>query len=89
MTETTLKSVVVLDPETRMFKPAAHNLAAPEAVDLVQTFSTEGRTARVIDQEHRHRSADPLKCKFCALAAEHVSAHVASPTEDANREAAS
>jgi hypothetical protein len=30
-----------------------------------------------------------LKCKFCALAAEHVSAHVASPTEDANREAAS
>jgi len=73
MTESTLKSVIVLDPETRGFKPSAHNLAASEAVNLAEQFSNENRTAKVLDQEERHRTSDSTKCRACKKAAEAAS----------------
>lgn len=73
MTDSTLKSVLVLDPETQEYKPEAHNLAASEAVNLAQQFSKENRTAKVLDQEGRHRTSDPAKCGRCKKAAETAS----------------
>jgi hypothetical protein len=88
MTESTLKSVVVLDPETQGYKPAAHNLAATQAVDLVQQFSQEDRTAKVIDQEQRHRTSDPVKCRICKKAAEQASLQTEADAHDSDRDAA-
>jgi hypothetical protein len=73
MTDSTLKFVVVLDPETRGYKPAGHNLAASEAVTLAEQFSGENRPAKVLDQEERHRTSDPAKCRACKKAAEATS----------------
>jgi hypothetical protein len=70
MTDSTLKLVLVLDPETRGFKPNAHNLTASDAVNLAQQFSNENRTAKVLDQKDRHRTSDPTKCRACQKAAE-------------------
>jgi hypothetical protein len=69
MTDSALKSVIVLDPETQAFKPNAHNLAASDAVNLAEQFSGENRTAKVLDQEERHRTSDPTKCRACQKAA--------------------
>ena len=73
MTNSTLKSVIVLDPETQGFKPNAHNLAASDAVNLAEQFSNENRTAKVLDQVDRHRTSDPTKCRACQKAAATVS----------------
>jgi hypothetical protein len=73
MTDSALKSVCVLDPETAGYKPAAHNLAVSEAVSLAEQFSAGDRTAKVLDQEERHRTSDPTKCRACKKAAEATS----------------
>lgn len=72
MTDSTLKIVIVFDPETKGYKPAAHNLEASAATDLVQQFSTENRSAKILDQEKHHRASDPTKCSVCKKAAEAV-----------------
>jgi hypothetical protein len=72
MTDSTLKIVVLLDPETKGYKPAAHNLEPSGATDLVQQFSAESRTAKILDQQKRHRNPDPTKCTFCKKAADAV-----------------
>jgi hypothetical protein len=74
MSDSTLKCVILLDPETRAYKPTAHNLNAGLAVEQ---FSADPR-ARIIDQAERHRSSDARKCKACKKAAdEATSQHVA------------
>jgi hypothetical protein len=79
MTDSTLKTVVVLDPETRGFKPTAHNLAASDAVNLAEQFSNENRTAKVLDQREHHRTSDPTRCRPCQKAA----ATASQPPDDA------
>lgn len=69
MSESTLKTVLVLDTETQWYKPAAHNKTAADADGLVQHFSNEGRQAKAVDQTQRHRTSDPAKCKPCKEAA--------------------
>jgi UDP-glucose 6-dehydrogenase len=69
MTDSTLKSVVVFDPETQGYKPSTHNLAASDAVNLVEELSGEGKTTKVLDQEERHRTSDAAKCRACQKAA--------------------
>jgi hypothetical protein len=69
MTDSTLKLVVVLDPETQGYKPEAHNLAASEALNLAERFSNENRMARVLDQKDRHLVSYPAKCRVCKKAA--------------------
>jgi hypothetical protein len=73
MTDSTLKLVIVLDPETQGFKPNAHNLAAADAVNLAEQFSNENRTAKVLDQLDRHRTSDPTKCRACQKAGATIS----------------
>ena len=73
MTDSTLKSVVVLDPESQAYRPSAHNLGASEAVTLAEQFSNENRTAKVLDQLDRHRTSDPTKCRACQKAAATIS----------------
>ena len=82
MTDSTLKSVVVLDPETEGYKPAAHNLTASEALNLAEQFSGEGRTAKVLDQEERHRPSDAKKCRACQNAAAAVPQPDAAETSE-------
>jgi hypothetical protein len=89
VTDSTLKTVVALDPETGEYKPAAHNLSASDAVDLVQKFSGENRTAKLLDQEKRHRTSDLTKCGRCKEAAKTVSKdnnHPAETAEPGNRQ---
>jgi hypothetical protein len=69
MTESTFKTVLVLDTETQWYKPAAHNLSPSQAVDVSTERSAAGKTVRTIDQENRHRAADASKCKPCKEAA--------------------
>jgi hypothetical protein len=73
MTDSKLKSVVVLDPESQAYRPSAHNLSASEAVNLAEQFSNENRTAKVLDQKDRHFVSDPAKCRACKKAAEAAS----------------
>jgi len=87
MTDSALKIVVVLDPETHGYKPAAHNLAATQAVDLVQQFSLEDRTAKVIDQLQHHRTPDYMKCRACTKAAEQASEQTGADARDTDRDA--
>lgn len=70
MTDSTLKTVVVLDPETQGYKPSAHNLTASAAVELAEQFAGEDRKAKVLDQDERHRTSEPTKCGRCKKAAE-------------------
>lgn len=88
MTDSALKIVIVLDPETQGYQPAAHNLAAPQAVDLVQQFSLEDRAAKVIDQQQRHRTSDYTKCRACKKAAEQASEQTGADARDTGRDAA-
>jgi hypothetical protein len=69
MTESTLKLVILFDSETSEYKPSAHNLAADQAIDHVQSFTAEGRKSQIVDQDQRHRSSNPRKCKACQNAA--------------------
>lgn len=70
MTDSTLKTVIVLDPETQGYKPAAHNLTASAAEGLARQFAVEDRSVKVLDQEGRHRTSDHTKCRSCKIAAE-------------------
>lgn len=69
MTNSPLKTVLVLDTETQWYKPNAHNLSPAHAVDLATELTADGKTAKVIDQEKHHRAADASKCKHCKEAA--------------------
>jgi len=78
MTEGTLKCVILLDPETRAYKPTAHNVSANLAVEQ---FSADPG-AKIIDQAERHRSVEARKCKACKKAAEEAtSKHVGASPE--------
>jgi hypothetical protein len=83
MTNSTLKCVVVLDPETRGYKPNRHNLAASEAVTLAEQLSNENQTAKVLDQEERHRTSDAKKCRACQKAAATASQPDAAESSEA------
>jgi hypothetical protein len=80
MTDTTLKSVFTLDEESQVYKPAAHNLSAEHAVERFEG----DESARIIDQEQRHRTPDPLKCKACKKAAEELSSERTAAEETAH-----
>jgi predicted Zn-ribbon and HTH transcriptional regulator len=84
MTNSTLKSVVVLDPESQAYRPSAHNLSAAEAVNLAEQFSNENRTAKVLDQKDRHLVSDPAKCRACKKAGEAASGNDNTQAQTAN-----
>jgi hypothetical protein len=69
MTESTLKTILVLEPKTQRYKPVAHNLNASDAADAMTEYSSKGKTAKAIDQPHTHRAANARKCKPCREAA--------------------
>jgi hypothetical protein len=69
MTDSPLKSVVVLDPETQAYRPSAHNLSASDATNLAQQLLEENRRAKIVEQKERHRTSDPTKCRPCTKAA--------------------
>jgi hypothetical protein len=69
MTDTSLKSVVSLDQETRAYKPIAHNLSPEAALEQVNNLQNDGNQAAILEQEGRHRTATAHKCKLCLSAA--------------------
>lgn len=81
MTDSTLKSVVLLNPDTQAYRPAAHNLSASQAIDVVEQSGPDQK-ARTIDQGQLHRSSNPLRCKACKKAADEATRqHNESPSE--------
>ena len=81
MPESTLKCVILLDPETRAYKPINHNLNANLAVEQ---FSADPN-AKFVDQTSHHRSSDPRKCKACKVAAEEATKQHAEPSSEAGQ----
>jgi hypothetical protein len=73
MTDKPFRTVILLDPHSQEYKPAAHNLTVPAAEELAKQFSGENRTAKILDQDERHRTSDPAKCGRCKKAAEAAS----------------
>ena len=88
MTNNTLKSVVILDPEIQGYRPAGHNLAHDDALLLVKTLAAVNRSAKVLDQGERHRSSDPTKCRACKKAAEQTSLQSESDAHETTRDTA-
>jgi hypothetical protein len=81
MTDGPLKIALVLDPETQAYRPAAHNLSASQAIDVVEQSGPEQK-ARAIDQGQLHRSSNPLRCKACKKTADEATRqHNESPPE--------
>jgi hypothetical protein len=79
MTDTTLKSVFTLDKESQVYKPAAHNLSAEQAVERFEG----DENARILSQAERHRTSDALKCKACRkVAVELTSKHTSETHSD-------
>jgi hypothetical protein len=86
MTESPLKSVFRLDSDTQTYKPVAHNISAAQAIEQTGTH----RTAKIVDQEKRHRNPDPTKCKACKKVAEELTTkHTESAGAGADEELAS
>jgi hypothetical protein len=79
--ESTLKCVLLLDPETRAYKPINHNLNASLAVEQ---FSADSK-AKIVDQAGHHRSSDPRKCKSCKTAAEEATKQYVEPSPEAGQ----
>jgi len=73
MNISTLKSVVVLDREIRVYKPSSHNLTAREADDIAVYFMALSRKVKILDQKKRHPTPDATKCKACKKAADETS----------------
>ena len=68
MTDSKLKAVFILNPETQTFKPTAHNLGA----DLAMEQFSADPNARVIEQTELHRNSHPSKCRACKKHAEEL-----------------
>jgi hypothetical protein len=69
MADTSLKSVVSLDRQTRAYKPIAHNLSPEAALEQVNNLQNDGNQAAILEQEGHHRTATAQKCKLCLNAA--------------------
>lgn len=69
LSENILKTVLVLDTETKWFKPLAHNLSAARAVEIETEEAAAGKTVKTIDQEKNHKASTAEKCKACKEAA--------------------
>lgn len=68
VTDSKLKAVFVLNPETQSFKPTAHNLGT----DLAMEQFSADPNARIVDQSERHRNADASKCRACRKEAQEL-----------------
>jgi hypothetical protein len=78
VTDSKLKAVFILNPETQIFTPTAHNLGA----DLAMEQFSADPNARVIEQTELHRNSHPSKCRACKKqAAELTSKHTASASD--------
>jgi hypothetical protein len=86
VTDSKLKAVFILNPETQTFKPTAHNLNA----DLAMEQFSADPNARVIDQRERHRNADASKCRACKKQAEELTTNhnESAPGSEQEEEAA-
>jgi hypothetical protein len=85
--KTTERLVLSFDAETRSFKPAAHNLLSPQAVELADKLQTAEAPARIVEQKNHHRVLNPRKCRPCKKAAELATAnHTEPPAEQTEQE---
>jgi hypothetical protein len=86
VTDSKLRAVFILNPETQTFKPTAHNLGA----DLAMEQFSANPNARVIGQTELHRNSHPSKCRACKKQAEELTTkHAeAAPGSEQEEEAA-
>jgi hypothetical protein len=68
VTDSKLKAVFILNPETQTFKPTSHNLGA----DLAMEQFSADPNARVMEQAELHRNSHPSKCRACKKQAEEL-----------------
>ena len=66
MPEKGLKTVLSFDAVNQMFKPAAHNSTADQAVEYANRLhADDGLDSRIVEQPTRHKAADPNSCSPC------------------------
>jgi hypothetical protein len=82
VTNSKLKAVFILNPETQTFKPTAHNLGAGLAMEQ---FSADPN-ARVIEQTELHRNSHPSKCRACKKQAEELTTKYAESVPGSEQE---
>jgi hypothetical protein len=70
VTDSKLKAVFILNPETQTFKPTAHNVGA----DLAMEQFSADPNARVMEQAELHRNSHPSKCRACKKRADELTA---------------
>jgi len=88
MADTSLKSVVSLDRETRAYKPIAHNLSPEAALEQVNNLQNDGNQAAILEQEGHHRTATAQKCKLCLNTAKSFTERQEAQPDDTERDAA-
>lgn len=82
VTDSKLKAVFILNPETQTFKPTAHNLGA----DLAMEQFSADPNARVIDQTELHRNSHTSKCRACKKQAEELTTKHAEEAHSSEQE---
>jgi hypothetical protein len=83
VSDSKLKAVFILNPETQTFKATAHNLGA----DLAMGQFSADPNAGIIDQTERHRNADASKCRTCKKQADELTAKHAESATGSEQEA--
>ena len=82
VTDSKLKAIFILNPETQTFKPTAHNLGA----DLAMEQFSADPNARVIEQTELHRNSHPSKCRPCKKQAEELNTKHAESASGSEQE---
>ena len=72
MTTVNRKLVVCFDAATRAFKPSAHNLSPEQALDHAKALEADRTRTSVLEQEGRHHTVDPRRCRSCINAAKKI-----------------
>ncbi len=72
MTTVNRKLVVCFDTATNAYKPSAHNLSPEQALDHAKALEADRTRTSVLEQEGRHRTVDPQKCRACINAAKKI-----------------
>jgi len=79
---TNRKLVVCFDTATSAYKPSAHNLSPEQAIDHAKALEADRTRTSVLEQEGRHRTVNPQKCRACINAAKKITdEHNAGPSE--------
>jgi hypothetical protein len=87
MNAPTLKTILQLNPATRRYVAAGHNLTAEKADECAATLRGKGCTVFVLDQPIRHKGRGHNDCLPCRSAAERLTEREGQNPDESTTEA--